>query len=116
MNINSRQKGAAGERELAKVLSELLGTSARRGQQFSGIEGKDIVIDIDGLHVECKRVEKLNIHNAVEQSKRDASAGEVPIVCHRKNKTNWLVTLELSELTSLVGLLAEHLGRQVNAP
>jgi hypothetical protein len=109
--INSRNKGASGERELAKVLSNLLGATARRGQQHSGLEGKDVVIDIEGLHVECKRVEKLNIHNAVEQSKRDAQPCELPIVCHRKNRQPWLVTCELSQLIELSKLIVESTNK-----
>ena len=34
MSIYSRVKGAAGERELAKKLTEVFGCEARRGQQF----------------------------------------------------------------------------------
>ena len=41
MPINSRAKGAKGERELAKILKEY-GYNCRRGQQYSGLEGEDI--------------------------------------------------------------------------
>lgn len=34
--VNSREKGARAERELAGKLRELLGVEARRGQQFCG--------------------------------------------------------------------------------
>lgn len=98
---NSRAKGANGERELSKRLNELFGTEARRGQQFSGLEGKDVV-GLPGIHVESKRVEKLNIHDAVEQAIGDAKAGEVPAVFHRKNHYDWLVTLRLTDVEAFV--------------
>lgn len=94
--MNSRQKGARGERELAKVL-KAYGYSARRGQQFSGANGDADVVGVEGLHIECKRVEKLNIHEAMAQSERDARTGEIPVVMHRKNGTRWLITMTLED-------------------
>lgn len=57
---NSRRKGASGERELAKKLREY-GYEARRGQQYCGSNGDADVVGIPGIHIECKRVEALNI-------------------------------------------------------
>ncbi len=89
--MNSRDKGARGEREFAAFLREQ-GFAARRGQQYSGLEGED-VIGLPGHHVEVKRVEKLNLRAAMAQSIRDAKEGEVPIVAHRRNWGEWLITL-----------------------
>ena len=100
MAINSIQKGKAGERELAKKLREY-GYDCRRGQQYSGIEGED-VIGLPGIHIECKRVERLNIYDAVDQSKRDSGSDDLPFgydlpaVFHRKNHCEWLVTMPLT--------------------
>ena len=98
--MNSRQKGAAGERELANILKEY-GYDTRRGQQYSGINGDADVVGIPGLHIECKRVEKLNLDTALEQSKRDAREGEMPVVIHRKNWQEWKVTLSLDDFIKL---------------
>ena len=98
--MNSRQKGAAGERELANLLKEY-GYDTRRGQQYSGINGDADVVGIPGLHIECKRVEKLNLDTALEQSKRDAREGEMPVVIHRKNRQEWKVTLSLKDFMKL---------------
>ena len=92
----SRDKGKRGERELAKILREH-GIDARRGQQFCGKNGDADVIGIPGVHIECKRVERLNIHDAMKQSIHDARPGELPIVAHRKNKEQWLVTMRLED-------------------
>ena len=92
MSINSRQKGAAGEREWAKLCREQGFTDARRGQQFSGIEGKDVV-GLPSIHVEVKRVERLNISKAMQQAIGDSKETEIPIVAHRKNREEWKVTM-----------------------
>ena len=89
--INSRQKGAGGEREFAKLCREH-GYDVRRGQQFNGLEGEDVV-GLEGFHVEVKRVERLNLDKAMEQSIRDCKSGDVPIVAHRKNGKPWLITM-----------------------
>lgn len=99
--MNSREKGAAGERELAGILKKY-GYDCRRGQQYCGINGDADVIGIPGLHIECKRVEKLNIDDALEQSIRDAKDGEMPVVMHRKNRKPWKVTLELDNFMILL--------------
>ena len=94
--MNSRAKGAQGERELARKLREY-GYEARRGQQFSGANGDPDVVGLEGIHIECKRVERLNLEDAMAQSRRDARDGEIPVVMHRKNHCEWLVTMTLED-------------------
>lgn len=94
--MNSRQKGARGERELAKVLS-YHGYHTRRGQQYSGANGDADVVGLPFIHIECKRVEHLNIFEAIEQSLRDARSEELSTVMHRKNGKQWLVTMTLEQ-------------------
>lgn len=101
--MNSRVKGAAGERELSKELKKY-GFNVRRGQQYSGANGDADVIGIEGLHIECKRVERLNIYEAVEQAQRDARADEIPVVMHRKNRKPWLVTVTLENFMKMRGV------------
>lgn len=94
--MNSRQKGARGEREAAQAWAEIMGGSARRGQQFSGgKDSPDIVISHKEIHVEVKRTERGNPYQWLEQATRDA-AGKVPVVMHRRNGKPWLVILELT--------------------
>lgn len=94
--MNSRQKGAVGERELAKKLREY-GYDCRRGQQYCGANGDADVIGLEGIHIECKRVERLNIDDAMLQAIRDRREGECPAVFHRKNNHEWLVTMRLDD-------------------
>lgn len=92
--MNSREKGKRGELELAHILADY-GYACRRGQQYCGADGSADVIGLEGIHIECKRVEKLNLSAAMEQSKRDAKPQEIPAVFHRKNQEEWLVTMPL---------------------
>lgn len=94
--MNSRKKGAAGERELAKTLREY-GYDCRRGQQYCGANGDADVIGLPGIHIECKRVERLNIDEAMGQAIRDRREGEFPAVFHRKNNGKWMVTMLLDD-------------------
>lgn len=94
--MNSRQKGAGGERELSRILREY-GYNCRRGQQYSGANGDADVVGLPGIHIECKRVERLNISEAMKQAVKDADAAEVPAVFHRKNREGWLVTMRLDD-------------------
>lgn len=100
MAINSRQKGAKGERELASILKGY-GYPCRRGQQYCGANGDADVVGLPEIHIECKRVERLNLYEAVDQSKRDAKKEELPAVFHRKNRCEWLVTMPLEDWMKL---------------
>lgn len=98
--MNSREKGAAGERELSRRLREY-GYDCRRGQQYSGANGDADVVGLPGIHIECKRVERLDLIAAMDQSKRDAKPGEIPAVFHRKNHCRWMVTVSLDDFILL---------------
>lgn len=94
--INSKTKGKVGELEFCKVCKSE-GYDVRRSAQFCGNTGDAAdVIGLDGIHVEVKRVEKLNIQDAMSQAIRDSEAenkGNLPIVAHRKNNCDWLITM-----------------------
>lgn len=100
--MDSRQKGKKGELELSHVLQEY-GYTARRGQQFSGKNGDADVVGLPGIHIECKRVERLDLEKAYAQAVADARNGEVPAVFHRKNRKPWMVTVSLEDFMRLYG-------------
>ena len=100
MPINSKQKGKAGELELACKLKEY-GYDARRSVQYNGKDGQADVLGLPHIHIEAKRVERLNLYDAMEQAKRDAKNGDKPAVFHRKNRSNWLVTMELDDFMDI---------------
>jgi hypothetical protein len=100
MPINSKAKGARGERELSSKLKEH-GFNTRRGQQFCGANGDADVVGLPNIHIECKRVQALNIYNAISQAKADAKEGEFPTVFHRKDNCDWLVTMSFDDWMKL---------------
>lgn len=102
MSINSKDKGKRGERELANLLREHGYKEAKRSVQYCGVNGDADVIDaLEGIHIECKRNERLNIYEAMEQAQTDAREGEKPAVFHRKNRKPWLVTMRLEDWLEL---------------
>ena len=98
--INSRQKGAAAERELARKLREY-GYDCRRGQQYCGANGDADVVGLPGIHIEAKRTERLNLYDALGQAARDARMGEIPVVFHRKNNCEWVCILSLDKFMEI---------------
>lgn len=98
--MNSNAKGIEGERELAREFRKY-GYETRRGQQYCGANGDADVVGVPGLHIECKRVEKLNLDKAMTQAVSDARDGEIPVVIHRKNRQRWQVTMSFDDFMCL---------------
>lgn len=96
----SRNKGANGERELARILREQYGIEAQRGKVFYH---ESDLIGIPGIHPEVKRVERLNIHQAMEQAVTEAEKRQDgdPVVFHRRNRGTWLVTMRLEDFMKI---------------
>lgn len=107
--VNSICKGRNGEREWARFCRDRGFDGARRGQQYCGANGDADVVGIsNNLHCEVKRVERLNIHDAMIQAVEDARHDEVPIVAHRKNNTHWLVTLDAGQFLEIWAMLTDE--------
>ena len=68
--MNSCRKGADGERKLASLLRDH-GYVTERGGVDSFGERPDLS-GLPGIHIECKRVERLDLAKAMDQSIRDA--------------------------------------------
>ena len=102
MGKMSRNKGKAGEREVASFLRDY-GYDARRGQQYAGIHGDADVIGLPGIHIEVKRTERLDLYGALDQSRRDAKEGELPTVWHRKNNCRLVVIIDADDFMKLYG-------------
>jgi len=108
VKINVRDKGARGERELANLLRDKYGyEGAIRGCQHSGgKDSPDVIVPNFDYHIECKRVQRLNVGKALEQSIRDSKGSDkVPIVMHRMDGKGWMVTIGLDEFMSMVDQL-----------
>jgi hypothetical protein len=99
--MNSRRKGKVGELAFAKVL-ESHGFVARRGQQFrGGHDSPDVICDLP-YHWEVKRTERLRIEEAYAQAVAECPTGKVPIVAHKRNHGEWMVTLSAEDFLVLL--------------
>lgn len=101
MAINSRQKGKRGELEAAAEWNKHLPNAhSRRSQQHSGTESASDLISPGTPHLwlEVKRVERgLDLYAVMDKSREQC--GELcPVVLHRKNATEWLVTFPLDQI------------------
>jgi hypothetical protein len=112
--INSRAKGARAEREAAKIWSDVMGCSARRGQQFSGgKDSPDVVHSVPGIHLEVKRVERGNPYDWMGQAIVDAGDGQVPVVLHRRNNKPWLLIVRLEDVPKFLEKAAGAQNQEV---
>ena len=103
--MNQRQKGAAAEREVAKLLNGKWLTAdgttvtARRGQQFSGgPDSPDVVHNIPHVHLEVTRSYKVRpgteaMTHKLNQAERDCMWMNIPYVVWRPDgDKSWRVT------------------------
>ena len=102
--INSKQKGARFERQLASKFREF-GYEARRTAQYCGNTGDaSDVVGLPLIHVEAKHCEQMRLYEWMAQAKRDAEAGNensLPAVFHKKNHAEILVTMELDDFMQI---------------
>lgn len=97
--INSKQKGARFERKLASLFREYGYEDSRRTAQYCGNTGDaSDVVGLPGIHAEAKHQETMRLYDWMDQAKRDAEAGgegRLPVVFHKKNHAEILVTMPL---------------------
>lgn len=100
MSASQRRKGAAGERELAAMLSEELGwvVSRNLGQARDG--GDDLTIG--KFRVEVKRRKRISVYEFVEQVEATCGPSDVPIVAMRGDGKKWLVLMRLEDALPLI--------------
>lgn len=101
----SKAKGARYELEVAHFLQAHGYPDAHRTAQHCGKTGDAGDVEgVPGLHIECKRVERLNLYSAYHQAVRDndaKNAGDIPVVVHKKNRETTLVTLSLDDFIKI---------------
>jgi len=68
---------------------------------------------MDGsFHCEVKRVERgLNLHSALEKCAKESGGGKIPYVAHRKNRTEWLVTISGEDFCKMAKAYLENASR-----
>lgn len=103
MAINSKQKGARFERQLASLFREFGYTDSRRTAQYCGNSGDaSDVVGLPGIHVEAKHQERMQLYEWMDQAKRDSKGtGNIPAVFHKKNNHEILVTLRFEDFMNI---------------
>ena len=96
--MNSKRKGSAAEREVCDIFKAAGYDSHRNNQMFiGGFFNPDIsVTGFDQYHFEIKRVERLNISEAMRQAQSDCG-NRIPAVIHRRSREPWLITMDLND-------------------
>ena len=93
MAVNSKQKGKRFELKLASLFREY-GYNARRTAQYCGNSGD--ASDVVGLPG------RMELYDWMAQAKRDAEGtGKYPVVFHKKNNANILVTMEFQDFMEI---------------
>lgn len=104
MGKAERERGKRGERMFCSLCREY-GYDAHRTAQFRGNTGAAGDVEgLPGVHVEVKNQERLNLRDAIAQSIRDSEAegkGNIPIVAHKKNNADWLITLRAGDFFTI---------------
>ena len=99
MPVNSKQKGARFERQLAGHFRDYGYADSRRTAQYCGNTGDaSDVVGLPGIHVEAKHQEKMKLYDWMAQAKRDSEGtGKIPAVSHKKNNAEILVTMTFED-------------------
>ena len=97
MSKSQQRKGRSGKLELVRILQQY-NIPAEPGQGST-----PDVVGVPGIHPEVKRVERLNVPEAMAQAVRDASrfGDGIPTLFHRRNRSPWLVTMQLEDWLKL---------------
>lgn len=103
MSKSQRTKGAAGEREVCKILRDSLGVDAHRNLSQTRDGGTDIALG--PFRIECKRRKAIgNVYEWMQQSEAACTEpGQIPVVACRKDGGHWLVVLNLDDFMRLAG-------------
>lgn len=108
MAIDVRQKGAEGERQVYKMLNDVIAevltangfppeeiekakTMVQRNQNQTAVGGCDLT-NTFGMAIEIKRQENLSINTWWEQTKKSAEKNnELPVLMFRQNRKPWRI-------------------------
>ncbi len=98
----ARNKGKRGELELVHLIRDTWGYEVHRGKVYYH---EPDVVGLEGIHVEVKCQERLNLYDAMQQARDDAKkrGDGLPAVFHKKDRSGWLVTMDLSDWMDLYG-------------
>lgn len=99
--VNSRNKGARGEREFIQDHLVPHWPAAKRNLDQYGSDKRDC-LEVAGVHWQIKRTEKLELWKAIEQAETEARDHDIPVVAFRRNRSGWYCVIEADELVALL--------------
>lgn len=112
--VNSRDKGARGERDFCKFL-KTLSIDAERTAQRSGITGvADIVCDeLHDYHFEVKCRATCDVYGFLEQAERDSGTDKYAVVCYKRQSKihrglSWVAMLDMRDFIILAQKAQEY--------
>jgi len=95
MGKSQRNKGAAGERELSKILADRLGIDCHRNLEQTRSGGADL-LGVGPWAVEIKRQERLCIEQWWAQACAQSDA--YPALAYRQSRQPWTIIIPLGVL------------------
>lgn len=108
MGKRERDKGARGERMLRDYLNSF-GVAVKRGYVF--LRQSDLV-GLQGIHIECKFVEKLNVRKAIDQAIQEAEKRKdgLPAVFWKVSRKPWLTIMRTEDFMRIYMMAREKNG------
>jgi hypothetical protein len=105
VSASQRMKGKTGELEIVHVLRDHGWPNAERTSNGREQRGhNDIANGPEGVAIEVKRHEKLNVPKALDQLISDSNPLDIPVLVHRPSRHVWMCTLPLHDLLPLLKL------------
>lgn len=95
MSMMARNKGKEGEREAAKILTEIIGGGVVIQRNLFA-QARDGGTDLTGLNVfavEVKRCQSLSVPTWWKQTCAQTADGRIPLLMYRQNKKPWTFVL-----------------------
>jgi Holliday junction resolvase len=128
--INSREKGAAAEREFARLMFDHLGVSLVRNLEQSRRGGHDLTapgadpvsLALDAYTIECKRYRAITpamLAGFWRQAEAQAAQiDKVPALAYREDRREWRVVVPLSLLCGAfqVGWIGREWTAEISVP
>jgi hypothetical protein len=104
MPINSRAKGARGERAFRDELREAGYLKSFRTQQYCGTAGDSDVTapELPEIHFEVKFTEKGNPYIWVSQAEANAKPNQFRVVAHRRKQERWIAIMPMSDFLEIL--------------
>lgn len=94
-----RNKGARGERELAKLLGEAMGADLTRNLNQWREGGPDLLsAALPWLALEVKRCETVTLGAWWRQATAQATPGQIPALAYRQSRRPWQFIIPLAAL------------------